>query len=214
MTGGAGWAEAAAALSRGWSPAVVNRLTAYVELIVKWNQVYNLTAVRDPVAMLTQHVADSLAVVPHLPAGPLIDVGTGAGLPGVPVALVEPARAVTVLDSSQKKTSFIKQVVIELGLTNVTVVCARAERYRPPEGYAVVISRAFADLKSFVTVAGHLCAPGGIIAAMKGQYPADELAALPADFSAREVVRLEVPGLAAERHLVLIEHAHPPENPH
>lgn len=180
------------------------QLLAYVELIAKWNQVYNLTAVRDPEAMLAQHIIDSLAVLPHLPPGALIDVGTGAGLPGLPVAMVERQRAVTVLDSINKKTSFIKQVIIELGLANVTVVSARAEAHRPSGGYAVVISRAFADLATFVGVAGHLCAAGGVMVAMKGQHPHDELARLPASCTAERVIRLDVPGLAADRHLVFL----------
>lgn len=184
-----------------------DRLLAYVDLIAKWNQVYNLTAVRDPEAMLTQHIVDSLAVLPHLPPGSLIDVGTGAGLPGVPVALAEPGRPVTVLDSVSKKTSFIKQVVIELGLANITVVCARAETHRPPGGYAVVISRAFAELATFVQIAGHLCAPDGVMVAMKGQHPRDELASLPPHYTAERVIPLDVPGLAAERHLAFIRPA-------
>lgn len=183
------------------------RLLRYLALLDKWNRVYNLTAVRDVNAMLAQHVLDSLAMRPHLAGHTLVDVGSGGGLPGIPIAIACPQREITLLDSNHKKATFLRQAVIELALTNVTVVHERAEVWRPARPFDIVISRAFAELAQFVSVAGHLCAPDGMMLAMKGVYPDEELAAVPPGFRVTEVQRLQVPGLAADRHLVLLQPA-------
>jgi len=180
------------------------RLLAYVQLLDKWNRVYNLTAVRDVADMMTYHLLDSLAVVPHIAGRTIVDVGSGGGLPGVPIALVCPDRRVTLLDSNHKKAAFLRQAAIELALSNVTVVCERAEAWQPPERFDVVISRAFAELAQFVTVAGHLCAHDGVMAAMKGVYPDEELSVAVPGYRVERVERINVPGLVADRHLVLL----------
>ncbi len=184
--------------------ATQSSLLGYVALIQKWNKVYNLTAVRDPEKMVTQHLLDSLAVLPHLVGRRVIDVGTGPGLPGIPLALVNPALEVTLLDSNHKKTSFLRQACLELGLNNTTVVCERVEAWRPEEKYDVVISRAFSDLAEFASLALHLCSDTGLMLAMKGIYPYEELTRLPATVALQGVELLKVPGLDAERHLVLL----------
>lgn len=187
------------------TPAQVRKLLDYLELIRKWNRVYNLTALREPAQLLTHHVLDSLAAAPHLLGDRIVDVGSGAGLPGIPLAIVMPEVRVTLLDANQKKSAFQKQAAIELALTNVEVVNARAEAWRPAALFDVVISRAFAELARFVALAGHLCGRGGVLAAMKGQHPRAELESLPAAFRVTAVVPLDVPGLGAERHLVFMQ---------
>lgn len=181
------------------------RVLTYVRLLDKWNRVYNLTAVRDVDDMLTQHVLDSLAVLPHLSGSSLVDVGSGAGLPGIPIAIMCPHMRITLLDSNHKKAAFLQQAAIELALPNVAVVCERAEAWRPAQRFDVVISRAFAELAHFVTLAGHLCAEDGVMIAMKGLYPDEELANVPPDYRMVSVQRIGVPGLAADRHLVLLQ---------
>ena len=183
------------------------KLLAYLALIEKWNRVYNLTAVREPRQMLTQHVLDSLAVVPHLTGERLVDVGSGAGLPGIPLALALPRAHVTLVESSHKKSTFLNQALIELDLKNVEVVNVRVESWDTPLRFEVVISRALSDLAEFVRLAGHVCARGGVLAAMKGVYPFEELAQLPAGYRLKKVIPLAVPGVAAKRHLVLVEPA-------
>lgn len=184
--------------------ATQRRLMDYVALIEKWNKVYNLTAVRDPEKMLTQHLLDSLAVLPHLVGRRIIDVGTGPGLPGIPLALANPALEVTLLDSNHKKTSFLRQACLELGLTNTTVICLRVEAWRPVERYDTVISRAFSELAEFADLARHLCDDNGVMLAMKGIYPHEELTRLPPTVELMHVAPLKVPGLEAERHLVAL----------
>ena len=182
------------------------KLLAYVALLEKWNKVYNLTAVREPEAMVTQHLLDSLAVLPHLGAAKsLVDVGAGAGLPGIPLAIARPDLRVTLSDSNHKKTTFMQQACVELGLTNATVVCERVERVQLAQKADAVISRAFSELKEFARLAAHLVAPGGRMLAMKGVYPHEELAQLPANIKAERVIPLTVPGLDANRHLVVME---------
>lgn len=184
------------------------QLLQYLELISKWTRVHNLTAVREPETMLTRHLLDSLAVLPYI-AGPLIiDVGSGAGLPGIPMALAHPDWQVVLLESNHKKTVFLQQVRIELKLNNVEVVCERVENFCPTDGFNTVISRAFSDLTDFVKLAGHLCAEGNIggrLVAMKGVYPHEELAQIPPPFMIEKVLSVAVPGLEAERHLVMIK---------
>jgi 16S rRNA (guanine527-N7)-methyltransferase len=181
-----------------------DKLLAFVALIHKWNRVYNLTAIRDPEKMVAHHLLDSLAVVPHLHAASLLDVGSGAGLPGIPIALACPQTRVTLLEANHKKSAFLQQAVIELALGNASVVNARVEALGPSVVHDVVISRAFADLGEFATLAGHLVGEDGVLAAMKGVYPYEELAQLPPAYRVAETIALDVPGLEAERHLVLI----------
>ncbi len=181
------------------------RLLDYIGLMLKWNRVYNLTAVREPAKMLTQHLLDSLAVLPYVSGHRLLDVGTGPGLPGIPLALANPAFAVTLLDSNHKKTSFLRQACLELGLTNTVVVCERVETWKPEEKYDVVISRAFSDLAEFAGLTLHLCRDDGSFLAMKGVYPHEELMRLPDTVALRRAVPLKVPGLNAERHLLILQ---------
>ena len=185
------------------------KLVDYLALIAKWNRVHNLTAVRETDKMVSMHLLDSLAVVPHLHANSVLDVGSGAGLPGIPLALMWPQAGVTLLDSNHKKAAFLRQAVIELGLKNAAVVCERAESWRPQQDFDLVISRAFSDLPEFVRLAGRLCRADGLIAAMKGVYPDDELAQLPRDVRLHGTVPLTVPGLHAKRHLVLLAPVRP-----
>lgn len=184
------------------------KLAAYLELIVKWNRVHNLTAVREPEQMVVLHLLDSLSVLPHLGgAKSLLDVGTGAGLPGIPLAIARPELEVTLLDSSHKKAAFLTQAKAELGLANVDVVCERVEQWKPGRVFNVVVSRAFSDLADFVSQAGHLVAPAGQMLAMKGVHPFDEIAKLPASHRVAGVVELSVPTLEAKRHLVFLKAA-------
>lgn len=179
-------------------------LLDYVALLQKWNKVYNLTAVRDPENMLYQHLLDSLAVLPYVGNGRLLDVGTGGGLPGVVLAIARPELDITLLDSNQKKTTFLRQASIELGLKNVRVECIRVDDYQPVTPFDMVISRAFSELAEFVRLSARLCRAGGVLLAMKGVYPHDELAQLSEKFQQIDVVSLDVPGLEAQRHLVIL----------
>jgi 16S rRNA (guanine527-N7)-methyltransferase len=183
------------------------KLLSYLRLLEKWNATYNLTAVRDPEGMLTHHVLDSLAVVPHLQGESWVDVGSGAGLPGIPIALAVPGARISLVESSGKKAAFLRQVTAELALRNASVVCNRVEQWQPHELYDVVIARALCSLSQFVAMAGRLCSARGVLAAMKGTYPREELAQLPTFCRLQSTVRLVVPGLPAERHLVLIRPA-------
>lgn len=181
------------------------KLLDYLALISKWNKVYNLTAVREPQAMVTQHLLDSLAVLPQVQdVVRLLDVGSGAGLPGIPFAIARPQWQITVLDSSHKKSSFLRQACLELGLTNVKVACERVERYQPQMRFEAVISRAFADLVEFAQLSAHLLAKDGKLYAMKGIYPHEELGRLPQQFRLQETIPLVVPGMDASRHLVIL----------
>ncbi len=179
-------------------------LLDYIALMQKWNKVYNLTAVREPENMLYQHLLDSLAVLPYIGSGRLLDVGTGGGLPGIVLAIAKPELDIVLLDSNQKKTTFLRQTCIELGLKNVKVECMRVDDYQPSPLFDMVISRAFSELTEFVRLSARLCRSGGALLAMKGVYPHDELAQLPAQFRQHEVVALNVPGLEAQRHLVIL----------
>jgi 16S rRNA (guanine527-N7)-methyltransferase len=183
------------------------KLLAFLGLLAKWNKTYNLTAIRDPLKMVTHHLLDSLAVLPHLPLTgqntEMADVGSGGGMPGIPLAIARPEWPITLNDSNQKRTAFLRQAAIELGLLNVTVHTGRAEDWRPARLFSAVISRGFAELADFWAACRHLIAPGGVLAAMKGVYPHEELARVPAGAGCGEVVRLQVPLLDAERHLVL-----------
>jgi 16S rRNA (guanine527-N7)-methyltransferase len=184
--------------------AAMDQLASYLALLVKWNRVYNLTAIRDEAKLVSHHVLDSLAVVSHLPDGNLVDVGSGAGLPGIPIAIACPGRAVTLLDSNHKKGAFLKQATAELGLATVQIVIERVEAYRPSESFKIVISRAFSDLADFAKLAGHLCASDGVMIAMKGLHPNNEIAQLPSSWTVEKTFRLEIPQLEASRHLVFL----------
>ena len=179
-----------------------NKLLAYVELLFKWNRVYNLTAIRDKSEMVSHHLLDSLAVVPHLWSGRWLDVGSGGGMPGLVLAIVKPDWQFTLLDSNTKKTGFVQQVVIELGLKNVSVHSGRVEEWHPDCRFDGIISRAFAELGDFLAVSRHLIAPNGRWAAMKGQ-PESELAGVEQGFEIEKIVSLKVPGIEAARSLVI-----------
>jgi len=166
------------------------------------------TAVRETAQMVVLHALDSLAVLPYLQgAHSVLDVGTGAGLPGIPLAIARPEMRVTLLDSSHKKAAFLQQAKADLGLANVEVVCERVEQWRPQARFDAVVSRAFSELADFVAQARHLVAPGGKLVAMKGVYPFDEIARLPATHRVAQVLELHVPHLDAKRHLVMLEAA-------
>jgi 16S rRNA (guanine527-N7)-methyltransferase len=186
----------------------IDRFAAYLRLLEKWNRVHNLTAVRETDQMVVLHLLDTLSVLPHLmSARTLLDVGSGGGLPGIPLAIARPELSVTLLDSSHKKTVFLEQAKAELALANVSVVCERVEQWRPEGGFDVVVSRAFAELGEFVSQAGHLVAPGGRMLAMKGVYPFEEIAKVPATHRVAQVTELHIPRLDAKRHLVFVEAA-------
>ena len=203
----AGIAALGLALPDGAEP----KLLAYLALLDKWNRVYNLTAVREPDRMVSHHLLDSLAAVPYFQGDPrvtrVLDVGTGGGLPGIPLAIARPDLSVTLIDSIAKKTSFLVQAKAELGLVNLVVVTRRVEEYRPEAGFDAITSRAFSDLKSFVVQTRHLLAPGGRWLAMKGLYPDEEVASLPSDVKVSADRALIVPGLEATRHLLVLEPA-------
>lgn len=179
-------------------------LLDYLALLSKWNRTYNLTAIHEPERMLTHHLLDSLAILPMISSGPLLDVGSGAGLPGIPVAIARPELRVTLLDASQKRCGFMQQVAIELKLANVRVRHARAEAFHGDEKYGQIVSRAFSDLSEFVKVTRHLLAEGGEWLAMKGLYPDEEIAQL-VGARVKDDQQLRVPGLDAERHLIIME---------
>jgi 16S rRNA (guanine527-N7)-methyltransferase len=185
--------------------ATAERLVSYLELIAKWNRVYNLTAIREADRALTHHVLDCLAVLPHLTGGRTADVGSGAGLPGIPLALARPGWHVTLIESNHKKSTFLSQALIDLGIANAAVIAERVGAVEPAGGFDLVISRAFSDLPEFARLAGRLVAPGGTLAAMKGLYPDEELALLPSHWQVENVIPLQVPGIEATRHLVLLK---------
>jgi 16S rRNA (guanine527-N7)-methyltransferase len=180
------------------------KLLAYAAFLEKWNRTYSLTALRDPKLAVSHHLLDSLAILPHVSAANLLDVGSGGGQPGIPIGIARPAMAVTLLDSNSKKAAFLQQAVIELELKNVQVVTGRVEAYRPAHPFAAITSRAFAELADFLGLTRHLLAPGGEWLAMKGQRPNTEMNTLPAGVTVAAVHRLDVPGVDGERHLVVI----------
>ena len=190
----------------------IAQLIDYVGLLTKWNAVYNLTAVRDPVQMLTQHILDSLAAVPAFEhARNVLDVGAGGGLPGMVLAIwareARPELRVSMIDTVHKKTAFLTQAKVELGLKNVSIYTMKVEQLRVPELFDVITSRAFAELADFVNWSGHLLAPDGQFIAMKGVLPEQEMATLPATWQVTSVQPLKVPGLDAERHLIFMARA-------
>ncbi|SFU44727.1 16S rRNA (guanine(527)-N(7))-methyltransferase RsmG [Pseudoduganella namucuonensis] len=198
--------QGVAALKLELSAAQKEKLLDYLALLNKWNGVYNLTSVRDPMQMMTLHLLDSLAAVPAFQgAKSVLDVGAGGGLPGVVLAIALPDTKVAMIDTVHKKTAFLTQVKAELGLANVTVYTKKVQELEAREPFDVISSRAFADLSDFVTWSGHLLAEGGRFIALKGTAPAEERERLPAPWKVSGLQPLEVPGLDAERHLVFIE---------
>ncbi|QCT19150.1 16S rRNA (guanine(527)-N(7))-methyltransferase RsmG [Jejubacter calystegiae] len=181
------------------------QLVDYVGLLHKWNKAYNLTSVRDPMDMLVRHILDSIVVEPHLQGARFIDVGTGPGLPGIPLAIVRPDAHFTLLDSLGKRVRFLRQVQHELGLENVTPVQSRVEEWPAEPPFDGVISRAFASLNDMVSWCHQLPGEGGAFYALKGVRPDDEISSLPASVSVQQVVKLDVPELDGERHLVIIK---------
>jgi 16S rRNA (guanine527-N7)-methyltransferase len=182
------------------------QLVAYVGLLDKWNKAYNLTSVRDPQQMLVRHILDSIVVAPHLKGSRFVDVGTGPGLPGIPLAIVMPDAHFTLLDSLGKRVRFLRQVQHELGLTNITPVQSRVEAFPAEPPFDGVISRAFASLTDMVNWCHHLPGEEGRFYALKGVRPDDEMAELPAGYLSDAVIKLQVPQLEGDRHLVIIRH--------
>jgi 16S rRNA (guanine527-N7)-methyltransferase len=193
-----------AELSLPLSAAATSLLLRHLELIRKWNKVYNLTAIHDPARMVVEHVLDSLSVVPYVRPSRGLDIGSGAGLPGIPLAIARPEWQVTLLDSSQKRCAFMRQAVIELGLRNVEVVASRIESFRPEIAYDTIVSRAFADTAEFAAAVHPFLADDGIMIAMKGLFPGEEASRLLPQVRLRDIRRIEVPGLKADRHLVIM----------
>lgn len=189
------------------------QLLRYIELITKWNSTHNLTSVRKPESMVTRHMLDSLAVLPHIDGPNIVDVGSGAGLPGIPIALARPQWRVTLAESNQKKAAFLQQAIIELDLSNVTIKPARVEKTTLENKTNTVISRAFSNLERFMQLSKHLCASDAHcrFVAMKGAFPDMELMQLPQEFVVETIIAVTVPGLKAKRHLIVMRH-HPNEN--
>lgn len=196
------WEQGFAALGIELNGQQQDQLQRYLTLLQRWNKVYNLTAVRNPGQMLPLHLWDSLSVAARVRGETCLDVGSGAGLPGIPLAVLYPERAFTLLDTNGKKTRFIQQATVELGLKNVQVVQQRVEVWQPEQKFAAIISRAFASLADFVTVSAAHLQEDGILFAMKGRYPEQEIAGLPAGWVVTQSYPLTVPGLDAERHLL------------
>ena len=183
------------------------QLLAYLALLYKWNRTYSLTALREQDKAVSHHLLDSLSILPFVPSGNLLDVGSGGGMPGIPLAIVRPELRVTLLDSNSKKTAFLQQTAIELGLPNISVHGGRVEQYHPTVGFAAITSRAFAELADFVGLSCHLLAPEGVWLAMKGVWPHEEIARLPGNIRVEAVHALPVPGVDAERHLIVMRRA-------
>ena len=183
---------------------LAERLIAYLELLAQWNRTYNLTAIRDPAEMVPKHLLDSLSIAPFV-SGRVADVGTGPGLPGIPLALNDPQLRVSLVETAGKKARFLREAVRHLGLANVTVHACRAEDVPESGQHDQLIARALAPLDGILTLGGHLLRPGGRLLAMKGRVPEDEIAALPDGYRHLATHPLRVPGLDAERHLVVVE---------
>lgn len=188
-------------------PEALEQLLRYLKLLAKWNHAYNLTAVRDIQDMIPRHLLDSLSVAPFLRGETFVDVGTGPGLPGIPLAILFPNRRFLLVDSNGKKTRFLTQCKLELGLPNIEIRQARIEQVQLPDRPDGILSRAFASVADFVQWTEHLVGPGTRLYAMKGLYPEEELAALPASFVVLERHRLLVPGCDAQRHLLIMARA-------
>ncbi|MFK3974221.1 16S rRNA (guanine(527)-N(7))-methyltransferase RsmG [Pseudomonas sp. NPDC087358] len=186
------------------SDAQQEQLLGYLALLIKWNKAYNLTAVRDPDEMVSRHLLDSLSVVPFIEGERWLDVGSGGGMPGIPLAILFPDMKVTVLDSNGKKTRFLTQVKLELKLDNLEVIHSRAEAYQPSLPFTGIVSRAFSSLEDFTQWTRHMGDSQTRWLAMKGLHPADELVALPAEFHLESAQALAVPGCQGQRHLLIL----------
>lgn len=188
-----------------------HQLLTLLDLLQQWNRTYNLTAIREPAAMITGHLLDSLSVLAHLPLPPasLLDLGCGAGFPGLPIAICQPDRSVTLLDSNQKKTRFVQHAIAQLGLHNCQVVHQRAEQFTPPKRFDTVICRAYTALPEFVQQAAPLVKPDGTLMAMKGLLPDAEMAALPTSWRVAACDLLAVPGVEGARHIIVLNQADP-----
>lgn len=188
------------------SPQQHEQLLGYLALLIKWNKAYNLTAVRDPNEMVSRHLLDSLSVMPfiHSDSQSWLDVGSGGGMPGIPLAILHPHKQVTLLDSNGKKTRFLTQVKMELKLDNLQVIHSRVEEYQPAQPFSGIISRAFSSMENFTGWTRHLGDTRTLWLAMKGLHPADELVALPADFTVEREQALTVPGCQGQRHLLIL----------
>ena len=186
---------------------VIDLLLDYLDLLQKWNRVHNLTSVRDPEKMVSTHLLDSLSVLPHLPGGPILDVGSGAGLPGIPLAAANSNLQITLIEANQKKAAFLRQAIGELRLSNVQVVCEKVDEWFPPALFPCIIARAYAEISKLIETSRHLLATNGVIAAMKGRYPETEIKGIPREFEVKRIIELKVPGLDAQRHLVMIGRA-------
>ena len=199
-------ARGAAQLGVPLSALQQEQLLAYLALLIKWNKAYNLTAVRNPDEMVSRHLLDSLSVVPYVDerGDRWLDVGSGGGMPGVPLAILFPERRFTLLDSNGKKTRFLTQVKLELKLANLEVIHSRVEDYQPAEPFDGITSRAFSSLEDFAEWTRHLSGPHTQWLAMKGIHPKDELQALPADFQLQACEVLKVPGCQGQRHLLIL----------
>ncbi len=180
------------------------QLLAYLALLIKWNKAYNLTAVRDPDEMVSRHLLDSLSVMEFIHSPRWLDVGSGGGMPGIPLSILHPDKQVTVLDSNGKKTRFLTQVKLELKLDNLTVIHKRVEEFKPAQPFTGIISRAFSSMENFTSWTRHLGDSQTQWLAMKGLHPADELVALPADFKVDSEQALTVPGCQGQRHLLIL----------
>lgn len=183
---------------------VQSRLIDFIHLLVKWNRAYNLTAVRQPEQMVPRHLLDSLVIGPYLQGPSILDVGTGAGLPGIPLALAYPDHHFTLLDSNGKKIRFVTQAVAELGLANVDVIQSRVEAFQPAGRFDTITARAYASIEELVSQTKHLLADGGQYLIMKGVYPVAEVEAMPTGYRIEVSHQLNVPKLDAERHLLIV----------
>ena len=190
----------------GLDPACADPLRGYLDLLLRWNQTYNLTAIRDPLEMVSKHLLDSLSIATEFADQRAVDIGAGAGLPGIPLAIARPQLRVSLVESAGKKARFMREAVRQLKLSErVDVVEGRAEQLDRPGAYDLLTARALASLPQLLALGGHLLRPGGLLLAMKGKFPDDELAALPPGYRLLDSRPLQVPGLAAERHLLRIE---------
>lgn len=187
------------------STSMQDQLIQYLELMQKWNQVFNLTTITAPKDMVYLHLIDSLAVAPYLHGTEMLDVGTGAGLPGIPLAITKPEQHWTLVDKNSKKTRFLTQAIAHLELKNAIAAHTRSEEFHPDHGFDSILSRAFGTIRMFAETTGHLLKPNGILIAMKGKYPQDEINDVPEGFQIQDVTRLYIKGTDVERHIVRIK---------
>jgi 16S rRNA (guanine527-N7)-methyltransferase len=198
------WAQGLTALNCDITDKQLDQLKQYVQLLQRWNKIYNLTAIRDPLQMIPLHIFDSLAIAPYIQGKTCLDVGSGAGLPGIPLAIIQPHRFFTLLDTNGKKTRFMQQVIIQLGLKNSRVIQTRIENWRPDNKFHTIISRAFASLIDFLSTSSFHLSENGQMLAMKGQLPTNELSTLPKPFIVEYSKTLQVPDVSADRCIIKI----------